>query len=71
MPIYKANGKNKDGLQKYFIRINYIDNRGEYKQLTRTAYGKENAKDLEQRLQQELKEETLTQRLTVQQLYEK
>ena len=37
MPIYKANGKNKDGLQKYFIRINYIDNRGEYKQLTRTA----------------------------------
>lgn len=70
MPIYKANGKNKDGLQKYFIRINYIDNRGEYKQLTRTAYGKENAKDLEQRLQQELKEETLTQRLTVQQLYE-
>lgn len=70
MPIYKANGKNKDGLQKYFIRINYIDNRGEYKQLTRTAYGKENAKDLEQHLQQDLKEQTLTQRLTVQQLYE-
>jgi hypothetical protein len=38
MPVYKADGK-KDGLQKYNIRVNYTDNNGKARQLTRTAYG--------------------------------
>ena len=50
MPIYKSQGK-KDGLQKYLVRINYGDNQ----QLTRTAYGLEQAKDLERKLSLEMK----------------
>jgi len=57
MPIYKANGK-KDGLQKYTVRVNYTDNFGEHRQLTRTAYGSESAKDLEVKLLAEIKEKS-------------
>lgn len=46
MPIYKQKGKNKDGLNKYMVRINYTEN-GKYKTITRTAYGREAAKNLE------------------------
>lgn len=55
MPIYKVDGVKKDGLQKYNVRINYISDRGEAKQLTRTAYGLEAAKDLERQLIEEQK----------------
>lgn len=70
MPIYKMEGK-KDGLQKYRVRINYIDRDGKKKQIDRVAYGKENAKDLERQLNYELKSgEATTNRMTVQQLYD-
>jgi integrase len=55
MPIYKVNGNKKDGLQKYHVRINYISCDGKFKQLTRTAYGSEAAKDLEAKLQNDIK----------------
>jgi len=69
MPIYKANGK-KDGLQKYNVRINYISDSGKPKQLTRTAYGLENAKDLERKLTTEQKDNggVSAKKMTVQQL---
>ena len=56
MPIYKVkNCKNKEGLQKYFVRINYIDDYGIKRQPTRVAYGLDVAKDLEHRLDYETK----------------
>ena len=75
MPIYKMtdkNGKNikKDGLQKYRVRINYIDNYGKPKQIDRVAYGAEQAKQLEMELTHSIKIEQPAQKLTVQQLYE-
>lgn len=56
MPLYKVDGVKKDGLQKYNVRINYMSDRGEAKQLTRTAYGLEAAKDLERKLTEEQKQ---------------
>jgi len=66
------NGK-KDGLQKYNVRINYISDDGKAKQLTRTAYGSEAAKDLERQLISEMKSkgENSVKNLTVEQLFEK
>ena len=58
MPINKINGK-KDGLQKYRVRVNYVDSFGKYKQIERTAYGKDAAKELEARLTRSLKAENL------------
>jgi integrase len=70
MPIYKANGK-KEGLQKYNVRINYISDNGEHKQLTRTAYGSDNAKALELRLHNEINinREMPIRKMTIQELY--
>jgi integrase len=72
MPIYKVKGK-KDGLQKYNVRINFTSDSGEPKQLTRTTYGLDAAKDLERKLVGDIKVkgENATQKITVQQLYEK
>ena len=58
MPIYKMDGK-KDGLQKYRVRINYVDNAGKSRQIDRVAYGKEAAKDLERQLTVNFREETM------------
>ena len=49
MPIYKSEGK-KNGLQKYLVRINYKDQFGNPRQLTRTAYGRAEALELERKL---------------------
>ena len=70
MPIYKTNGK-KDGLQKYTVRVNYRHN-DKGKQLTRTAYGLENAKILERKLEEQTKSKELqpTKKLTVGQLHD-
>ena len=70
MPIYKAEGK-KDGLQKYNVRVNYISKGGEPKQLTRTAYGLESAKDLERNLINEVKvsDKNPVKKMTVRQLF--
>ena len=71
MPIYKMNGK-KDGLQKYNVRVNYTSDDGKPRQLTRTAYGSDAAKDLERQLINEMKSkgENSVKKLTVQQLLE-
>jgi len=71
MPIYKTKGK-KDGLQKYNVRVNYISDSGDSKQLTRVAYGLEAAKELERRLNDEIKnkDEKPEIKMTVQQLYD-
>lgn len=55
MPIYKLD-KKKDGQQCYRVRINYKDNDGKYRQLTRIATGLAEAKLLETELQLSLKE---------------
>jgi len=70
MPIYKSNGK-KDGLQKYNVRINYFDDSGQPKQLTRVVYGSDVAKNLEMRLNDELKNkgEMPIKKMTVQELF--
>lgn len=72
MPVYKVDGVKKDGLQKYNVRVNYISDGGVPKQLTRTAYGLEAAKDLERRLTDEQKKtgEAPAKKITVQQLFE-
>ncbi|MBQ3125011.1 MAG: site-specific integrase [Clostridia bacterium] len=69
MPIYKADGK-KNGLQKYRVKVNYTDpNTGKAKQIERTAYGLEEAKETERRLSHEVKE-VKESNITVQQLYD-
>jgi len=72
LPVYKVDGVKKDGLQKYNVRVNYISDGGVPKQLTRTAYGLEAAKDLERRLTDEQKKtgEAPAKKITVQQLFE-
>lgn len=70
MPIYKMKG-NKDGKQKYRVRINYIDNFGNNKQLDRVAYGSAEAKNLEIQLKHDIKNEKPTARMTVETLFEK
>ncbi len=71
MPIYKANGI-KDGKEKYIVRINYIADSGEAKQLTRVAYGSRVAKDLELRLHEKfkIKDEKPMRKITVQDLFD-
>ena len=75
MPIIKV--KNKDGknikingLQKYHVRINYTNSLGKPKQIQRTAYGIESAKEIEQKLINSVNNETITENMTVQQLYD-
>lgn len=68
MPIYKMDGK-KDGKQQYRVRINYVDRNGKAKQIDRVAYGSTEAKMLESRLQKEIKEQTPSEKKTVQDLY--
>lgn len=67
MPIYKMDGK-KDGLQKYRVRINYIDKTGKSRQLDRVAYGAQAAKELERQL---IKDQTheVDNRLTLRDVY--
>ena len=69
MPIYKMPGT-KDGLQKYRVRINYVDCSGSAKQIDRVTYGSTEAKDLESRLRREIKHEIPGARITVKQLFE-
>jgi len=73
MPINKVTDKNgkpvkKDGKQKYRVRINYTDSYGNNKQIERTAYGADEAKQLERELTHSVKEETPTKKMTFGQL---
>lgn len=72
MPIYKVDGVKKDGAQKYKVRVNYIDDNGQFKQLTRTAYGSEAAKDLERELNRKIKQkgENPIAKMTFQKLFD-
>lgn len=63
MPITKAEGK-RDGRQKYRVRVNYRDNQGRYRQAERTAYGLEEAKEIEYQLTKDL-QAGASKRLTV------
>lgn len=56
MPIYRTNEK-RDGLTKYLIRVNYTQD-GQYKTITRIAYGKESAKKFEASMLNSTKEES-------------
>lgn len=66
MPIYKQDGK-KDGLQKYRVIVSYTDRNGAYKQVSKTAYGKDEARQMESQLTAEYNKAQVrsTSRLTV------
>ena len=70
MPIYKMEGK-KDGRQKYRVRINYQDSYGNAKQIDRVIYGLSEAKNLEDELKKDLRNEIANKNITVSQLHEK
>jgi len=72
MPIYKTGKTKKEGLQKYCVRINYVADSGEYKQITRTAYGIDRAKYVERQLEHEIKiqREMPVKKMTVKQLFD-
>lgn len=69
MPITPT-GKKRDGKQQYRVRVNYVDPYGAYKQIERTAYGKAEALELEQKLTREVEETSAPKHMTVQQLYD-
>ena len=69
MPIYKMQGK-KEGLQKYRVRVNYVDSMGTAKQIDRVAYGLDAAKDLERQLNYNLKSEGVNKKMSLRTLYE-
>ncbi len=75
MPINKVLDKNgkpvkKDGKVKYTVKVNYVDQMGEYKQIKRIVYGSDEAKQLEKELTYKAKEETISSKMTVKQLYD-
>ena len=71
MPIYKVANKKKDGLQKYQVKVNYTDKYGNRKQVMRTAYGSQAAKDLEdQLLEQVNSQESLSKSKRFKDLYD-
>lgn len=74
MPINKVTDKKgklvkKDGKQKYRVRVNYTDNLGKNKQIERTAYGLDEARQIELELIHSVKMEVPAQKLTLQELY--
>lgn len=68
MPIYKQEGK-KNGLQKYRVMVSFTDQFGEHRKLTGTAYGKEEAKQLELELNRKVTEAPAS-KLTINDLIE-
>ena len=43
--LYKAGNAKKDGLQKYHVRINYVADNGQKRQITCSVYGIDVAKN--------------------------
>lgn len=70
MPINKVAGQKKDGKEKYRVRVNYTDRYGKFKQVERTAYGLAEAKILESELLKELKNNSSSSNITIQELYD-
>lgn len=69
MPITKVAGK-KNGKQKYRVRVNYTDSLGKAQQIERTAYGLDEAKEIEQELRLKVTERVSGEGLTVSELME-
>lgn len=59
MPIYKTDTK-ENGQQVYRVRINFVDDHGKKRQLTRKAVGMAEAKQLEAKLLREVKNKEIT-----------
>lgn len=75
MPLYKMKDKSgklikKDGLQKYRVRINYVDDYGKPKQIDRVAFGLDEAKVLEMELSHGIKQNNMPISKTVGTLFE-
>lgn len=68
MPIYPMDAPKKNGLKKYRVAVSYTASDGSYKQVFRTAYGKDAAAELERKLIEEFKKGTPSARLTVSEL---
>lgn len=62
------NGR-RDGKQKYRVRINYIDALGKARQVDRVTYGSDEAKLLELKLQQDIRQEAPAKRMTLRELF--
>ena len=58
MPITKIDGKKKNGKQGYRVRVNFTDAYGKARQVERTVYGIEEAKETEWQLNLSCKEAT-------------
>ena len=58
MPITKIDGKKKYGKQGYRVRVNFTDAYGKARQIERTVYGIEEAKEAERQLSLTCKETT-------------
>ncbi|MBE7025017.1 MAG: site-specific integrase [Ruminococcaceae bacterium] len=58
MPITKIDGKKKNGKQGYRVRVNFTDAYGKARQVERTVYGIEEAKETEWQLSLSCKETT-------------
>lgn len=68
MPIYKIK-KSKDGKQGYKVQISYTDDLGNYRQLSRTVYGANEAKDAESALLKNAQAAQTYSDITVKSLY--
>jgi len=55
MPIYKIDGKKRNGQQQYNVRQNYVDEHGKPRSLTRVTHGFGAAKIMEAKLKDEVK----------------
>ncbi|MCI5655179.1 MAG: site-specific integrase [Candidatus Pseudoruminococcus sp.] len=69
MPITKVQGK-KNGKQKYRVRVNYTDSFSKARQVERTAYGFDEAKEIERQLQANIHEIASGGGMTVAELFE-
>ena len=69
MPITKVTGR-KNGKQKYRVRVNYTDSFGKAQQIERTAYGLDEAKEIERELRLKATERVSGEGLTVSELME-
>lgn len=74
MPVNKVLDKDgkpikKNGKVKYTVKVNYVDKNGEYKQVKRIVYGSDEAKTIERELIHSVKEEPLSAKITVKQLF--
>ena len=74
MPIIiDKRAKNKNGLSRYRVRVNYTDTNGVARQVERLAWGKSEAENVERQLEAEYKDKRVvpSARMTVEELYNK